>query len=154
MSPSLRAIALLLLPPLLGGCAASGGPLGGDTYLQLYVDGEIVYEYNVPWGGMPCARNAHYNNLETRPDSKAVYRCASTPAPAATLPYSFVSFAKRGHISGVGAPQATTMRFASSELCHRWLDELEEDGRKLVSANCDGDGPPPPSMPGETLAAR
>lgn len=151
--PLHRLAALALISTLLG-CqtTAEHGLFGTNGYLQLLVDNVVVYEYNIPAGGMNCQRNAAFNNKELDPAGGVAYRCVWTPASANELPYGFVAISTLGPAQGYASSNAATTRFASSEACWDAVADLKAQNKKLVSETCGAKAPTPPSRPGERHA--
>lgn len=154
MQKTFRSIAALTVASGLVGCqtTAEHGLFGTNGYLQLLVNNVVVYEYNIPAGGMNCQRNAAFNNKELDPASGILYRCVWTPASASELPYSYVAISTLGPHQGYATSNAATIRFASSAACWEALEELHTESKKLVSESCGPKSPPAPLSPGERRA--
>jgi hypothetical protein len=154
MQKTLHSIAALTVASMLIGCqtTAEHGLFGTNGYLQLLVDNVVVYEYNVPAGGMKCQLNAAFNNKELDPVGRIRYRCVWTPASASELPYNFVAISTLGPHQGFATSQAATIRFASSAACWEAIADLKTESKKLVSESCGPKEPPAPLGPGERRA--
>ncbi len=126
---------------------------GITRYMQFVSDGEVLWEYAVAAGSMPCEKNAALNNkqLAMSKDTEGRYVCASQPAPESQLPYSYVSYSAVLTSAGIIYSAATTTRYANAESCRAAVSQLESDERKLVSEKCDSKSPPR-VRPGEKLA--
>lgn len=149
-----RLFAVALVCIAANGCATLERGIPGLTqYMQFVLDGEVIWEHAVGAGSVSCDVNVANNNreLEITKSSSGRYRCASEPAPAEQLPFSYVSSFERVVPGGLAynAPMAT--RFQTSEACWESLDRLAGNERVLKRENC-GPKPAPKMRPGERTA--
>jgi hypothetical protein len=110
-----------------------------SQYMQFVVNGVVTWEYVIPSGGMSCETNVWQNNKEQE-GKLGYYKCSSSPAPAADLPFSYVEQFTPLSTQGYRSSSPATVRVKTSAACWSEIARLKTRDRVLISEAC---GPKP-----------